>query len=290
MATTTSKRPVWITLGVALLLNSVLISTQSGRRRIDTSFVRTWILVSLSPVEKLVDHTLHGTGSIWERYFALIGVYDENQRLHAENDALKMQIDSEREAILEAQRLRELVGLDDSRLGKTIVARVIGRDPTQNRQSITIDKGRVQGVQPDAAIMTPTGIVGRVIYAGNYSAVVQLIVDSQSGVGVFVLPDRRLGIVKGNGGAELDLDYIDDDNDIKVGQPMITSGDDRIYPKGFPVGIISSIGPPRRSVFKTVRIKPAADLGRLEEVICILDKPKSGDSEASERSSNGALP
>jgi rod shape-determining protein MreC len=237
-----------------------------------------------------VDRTLHGTGSIWDRYFALLGVYDENQRLHAEVDALKIQVDSEHETIQEAQRLRRLVGLDDSRLGKPIVARVIGRDPTQSRQSITIDKGRTHGVQPDAAIMTPEGIVGRVIYAGNYSSVVQLILDSQSGVGVLVLPNRRLGILKGNGGGELDLDYIDDDSEIQVGQLVITSGDDRIYPKGLPVGSITSVTPPHRSVFKTVRIKPSADLGRLEEVLCIIDKPKNSETEAAERGLVGPLP
>jgi rod shape-determining protein MreC len=288
MATTTSKRPVWLTLGVALFINTILISAQTSHR-IDTSAFRTWILDSLAPLEKLVDRTLHGTGSIWDRYFALIGVYDENQRLRAEVDALKMQVTNEHEEALEGQRLHRLMGLDDSRLGKTVVARVVGRDPTQSRQSITIDKGRSQGIEPDAAVMTPEGIVGRVVYAGNYSAVVQLIVDSQSGVGILVLPNRRLGILKGNGSGELDLDYIDDDNDLKVADLMITSGDDRIYPKGFPVGVIASVGP-RRGLFKVVRVKPSVDLGRLEEVLCVIDKPKHSETDVSERSSSGPTP
>jgi rod shape-determining protein MreC len=131
--------------------------------------------------------------------------------------------------------------------------------------------------------MTAKGIVGRVVYAGNYSAVVQLVVDSQAGVGVLVLPNRRIGIIKGNGTGDLDLDYIDDDSDLKIGDLLITSGDDRIYPKGFPVGVISSIEPPRHNVFKTVRIKPSADLGRLEEVLCVVDKPKSIQGDTADR-------
>ena len=282
MAIVSSKKPVWMTLAAALLLHTILISVQTNHR-IDTSFVRTWLLDSLSPGEKLVDRTLHGTGSIWERYFALIGVYDENKRLHAQLDALQLQMATEHEDVLEAERLRQYVGLDDSRLGKTVIARVIGRDPTQSRQSITIDKGRTEGIQPDAAVMTAKGIVGRVVYAGNYSAVVQLVVDSQAGVGVLVLPNRRIGIIKGNGTGDLDLDYIDDDSDLKIGDLLITSGDDRIYPKGFPVGVISSIEPPRHNVFKTVRIKPSADLGRLEEVLCVVDKPKSIQGDTADR-------
>jgi rod shape-determining protein MreC len=283
MATVSSKKPVWMTLAAALLVHTILISIQTNHR-INTSIVRTWLLDSLSPAEKLVDRTLHGTGSIWDRYFALIGVYDENKRLQAQLDALQLQIATEHEDVLEAERLRQYVGLDDSRLGKTVIARVIGRDPTQSRQSITIDKGRTEGIQPDAAVMTARGVVGRVVYAGNYSAVVQLIVDSEAGVGVLVLPNRRIGILKGNGTGELDLDYIDDDSELKIGDLLITSGDDRIYPKGFPVGIISSIEPPRHNVFKTVRIKPSADLGRLEEVLCVIDKPKSIQGDTADRS------
>jgi rod shape-determining protein MreC len=137
--------------------------------------------------------------------------------------------------------------------------------------------------------MTPAGIVGRVIYSGNYSAVVQLIADSQSAVGVLVLPNRRVGIIKGNGSGELDLDYIDDDSEIRVGDLLITSGDDRIYPKGFLVGAIASVGA-RRGLFKTIRIKPAADLGRLEEVLCVVDKLKNAEPNESDRPMNRPMP
>jgi rod shape-determining protein MreC len=77
--------------------------------------------------------------------------------------------------------------------------------------------------------------------------------------------------VKGTGGRDLDLDYIDDDNDLKEGDTFLTSGEDRIYPKGLPVGAILSVGP-RRGLLKTVQIRPAADLGRLEEVLCITER------------------
>src|SRR5437870_4909636 len=99
MVTIAKKKPVWITLTAVLLAQTLLISIQTTHR-VDTAFVRVWILDSLAPAEKLVDRTLHGTGSIWERYFALIDVYDENQRLHKEVDNLKMQVGKEHEDIL----------------------------------------------------------------------------------------------------------------------------------------------------------------------------------------------
>jgi rod shape-determining protein MreC len=268
-----SKKPVWVALIVALVIHTGLISLQ-GRRHIDTSFVRVWILDALAPVEKVADRLLYGVRFTWSQYIWLVGVADENQRLKHENDGLRKQIIEEREAVLEAQRIRALAGLHESNLGKSVIARVIGRDPGR-AQTITIDKGATHGLKPDTAVMTSAGVIGRVIHSSNFFSIVQLIVDSQSAVGVMVQSTRRQGILKGNG-HDLELDYIDDDNDLKEGDTFLTSGQDRIYPKGFPVGVITSIGP-RRGLFKAVQIRSSADLSRLEEVLCITERQETVD-------------
>jgi rod shape-determining protein MreC len=270
-----SKKPVWIVLTVALVVHTGLISLQ-GRHRLDTSFIRMWILDSLAPMEKLVDRSSFSVRYVWDRYIALIGLHDENQRLKHEVDELRMQIVDARETVLEAQRIRALAGLQDSGIGKSIVARVIGRDAGRN-QTVTIDKGRTHGVRVDTAVITAEGVVGRVIQSSNSFSIVQLIADSQSAVGVMVESTRRQGIVKGTGNRDLDLDYIDDDNDLKQGDKFVTSGEDRVYPKGIPVGVITSISGTRRGYIKTVQIRPTADLGRLEEVLCIIERPQSVD-------------
>jgi rod shape-determining protein MreC len=269
-----SKKPVWIALAIALVVHTGLISLQ-GRRHIDTSFVRAWILDSLAPMEKLVDRTGYGISYVWERYIALIGIHDENQRLKRENGELRIQIAKEHEDVLEAQRVQVLAGLKDAGIGTSIIARVIGRD-TGRSQTLTIDKGTAHGVKPDSAVITASGIVGRVIHSSNSYSIVQLITDSQSAVGVMVQSTRQIGIVKGTGGPDLDLDLIDDDNDLKVGDTFLTSGQDRIYPKGLPVGVITTIGP-RRELIKVVAIRPSTDLGRLEEVLCITDRQENVD-------------
>ena len=168
-----------------------------------------------------------------------------------------------------------MLSLSSSDTGKTVVARVIGRDPARS-QTVTIDKGTTHGLRPDSAVITPAGIVGRVIHSSNFFSIVQLIVDSQSAVGVLLQSTRRQGIVRGTGGRELDLDYIDDDNDLKAGDTFLSSGLDRIYPKGLPVGVITSVGP-RRGLLKTVQVRPSVDLGRLEEVICIIEHTENID-------------
>src|SRR5215470_7248254 len=270
-----SKKPVWIVLTIALVVHTGLISLQ-GRHHLDTSFIRMWILDILAPMEKLVDRSSFGIRYVWDRYVALIGLHDENQRLKHEVDDLRMQIINDREMVLEAQRVHALAGLQDSGIGKSIVARVIGRDTGRN-QTVTIDKGRIHGVRVDTAVITADGVVGRVILTSNFFSIVQLIADSQSAVGVMLESNRRQGIVKGTGNRDLDLDYIDDDNDIKQGDRFLTSGQERVYPKGIPVGVITSISDTRRGYIKTVQIRPTADLGRLEEVLCIIERPQSVD-------------
>jgi rod shape-determining protein MreC len=269
-----SKKPIWIALAVALVINTGLISLQ-GRHRLDTTFVRSWILDSLAPLEKLADRSFYGVSYVWSRYVALIGIHDENARLRQENDELRLEAIQQREAVLESQRVRALAGLQDSGLGKSVIARVIGRDPARS-QTITIDKGAAHGLRTDAAVITASGVVGRVIHTSNFFSIVQLIIDSQSAVGVMLESTRRQGILRGAGTRDLELDYIDDDNDLKEGDKFLTSGQDRIYPKGLPVGVIMSVGP-RRGLLKTVQIRPIADLGRLEEVLCIIDRQENSD-------------
>jgi len=264
-----SKKPAWITLAVALVFHALLLSVQMNKR-IDTSFVRVWLLDSLGPAEKFVDVSVESVENIWRGYFDLIHVRRENLKLQSENDRMRMDLARRQEEVLELGRLRQLMDLQATDIGKTVVARIIGREPSLGGQTVTIDKGTHSGVQRDSTVMSPDGVVGRVIYAGNFSSVVQLIVDSQSAVGFIVQSSRRLGILKGTGGSELEMEYIDDDNDIKQGDELITSGQDRIYPKGLPLGVVVFVGP-RQATFKVVRIRPRVNFARLEEVLCMTE-------------------
>src|SRR5262249_21930005 len=147
-------------------------------------------------------------GRVWHGYFALVGLRGENLQLRTENDALKLQLAKQNEEVLEATRLRKLLDLQNAGLGKLVVARVIGRDadPLQSHQTVPIDKGQLHGVQPNTAIMTAEGAVGRVIYAANLFSIVQLIIDYQSAPAVIVRSSRRQAIVKGTGSREMELD------------------------------------------------------------------------------------
>ena len=264
-----SKRPAWIALAVALVFHTLLLSIQTNKR-IDTSFVRVALLDSLGPMEKLVDLSVEGVENIWSGYIGLIRTHRDNLKLQSENDQLKLEVARREEAILENTRLHQMLDLQSTGVGKTVVARIIGKAPTLGGQTLTIDKGIRSGVQRDSTVITRDGVVGRVISAGDLNSVVQLIVDSQSAVGFLVRSSRQLGILKGNGSSELEMEYIVDDNDIKLGDELITSGQDQIYPKGIALGVVSYVGP-RQGNFKIVRIRPSVRFGRLEEVLVMTE-------------------
>jgi|SRR5712671_4258611 len=264
-----SKKPAWITLAVALVFHTLLLSVQSSKRA-DTSFLRGWLIDSIGTLEKVVDAPVEGIENVWKGYVGLVHVNRDNVKLQAENDQLRSELARRDEGALELTRLRQMMGMQAPEMGKTVAARIVGKSPSLTGQALTIDKGIRSGVQRDSTIVTRDGVVGRVISAGDYYSVVQLIIDSQSAVGFIVRSSRRLGILKGTGGNELELEYIDDDNDIKQGDEVITSGQDQIYPKGLTLGVVVFVGP-KQGNFKVVRVRPSVNFGRLEEVLCMTE-------------------
>ena len=176
-----AKKPGWIVLASALVFQVLLLSLQTNKRE-NPAFMRVWLLDALVPAQKLVDRSVQGVRGVWTGYFALVGVRDENTKLHAENDRLRMEIQSQEEALREAARLRSFLGLADSGIGKTVAARIIGRDPGRSSQTLTTDKGRTHGVKMNASVMTPDGVVGRVIGVGQIYSIVEFFTEPQSAV------------------------------------------------------------------------------------------------------------
>ena len=121
----------------------------------------------------------------------------------------------------------------------------------------------------NASVITPAGVVGRVIGVGSGSAVVQLITDSQSAIAAALQESRVQALFRGTGGSELELDYIDDDSVVTEGALWITSGLDQIHPKGLPLATVTFVGP--GELFRSVRAKPTVDLSRLEEVLVVTE-------------------
>jgi rod shape-determining protein MreC len=238
--------------------------TESGSTRL----LRLWAVTALTPFEKAVVHTQEWAHNAWRNYFYLRDVRRENQALRDEIQRMRLEQVRLEEDAGQARRLQALLGFKEQFIQQTLPAQVISTTGSEFSRGIYIDKGAHDGVQADMPVITPDGIVGKVYRAYPTSSLVLLIHDPSSGAGVILEKSRLQGILRGNAGGETIVHNIMTDEQVQAGERVLTSGGDRIYPKGLPVGVVSSVAP-GADFFLTVRVKPAAQLNRLEEVLVI---------------------
>jgi rod shape-determining protein MreC len=169
----------------------------------------------------------------------------------------------------QARRLQTLLGFREQFILQTIAAQVIGSSGSEQSRSVYIDKGWSDGVKPDMAVITAAGVVGKVLRVFNKTTSLVLLVNDQtSGVGAILEKSRLQGVLRGTPLGEVVLEKVMSDETVQPGERVLTSGGDRIFPKGLPVGTVTQVSP-GAELFLNIRVKPAADLGRLEEVLVI---------------------
>jgi rod shape-determining protein MreC len=248
------------------------------------SLLQRWTLTVLSPVQGALAGLVRGVSSVWTSYVYLRGVRGQNERLAERLRALEQELQQRREQAEEASRLRELLGLKQVMPLQSIVARVIARDGTPWYRTVTIDKGSADGVPFNAPVLSPTGVVGRVIRLGPHAARVQLLLDQQSGAGARIERSRITGVVSGisprekeaEGGeghrerpcGDLTMKYVAMLSDVVPQDVVVTSGLDRIYPPGLLVGRVCQVrtGP---GLFKEIAVASSARFDSLEELMVV---------------------
>ncbi|HJT53948.1 MAG TPA: rod shape-determining protein MreC, partial [Candidatus Angelobacter sp.] len=235
-----------------------------------TRLIRVWTVTAISPFER----ALVASGSFVRRnfhnYIDLHDARQQNRQLQDEIAQLKLEQVRLRQDAEQAKRLRSLLGFTQRYVGQLLPAQVIGTSGTEQSHMIQIDKGSSSGVKVDMPVITPDGIVGKVKDVFPFTSLVLLINDRDSGAGVILQTSRLQGVLRGNPQGELHVGDIMSDEKIDDGEEVITSGGDRIYPKGLPVGTVSHVSPDHdNEPFLAVKVKPAADLSRLEEVLVV---------------------
>jgi rod shape-determining protein MreC len=223
--------------------------------------------------------------SAWSGYVSLRGVRTENAALTSRVRDLEVQLQDERRRAEESGRLRELLELQKALPFETMAAEVVAREGVPFFRTITLDKGIVDGLGLDAPVISPSGVVGRVVSVGPHAAKVQLILDRDAGLGAVLERSRATGIVSGQVGAansgdpDVLMKYVPALADVRGGDLVLTSGLDRIYPKGLVVGRVRAIGPPS-GLFREVVVTPSARFDALEDVLVV--KPRRADVSLSE--------
>jgi rod shape-determining protein MreC len=230
--------------------------------------VRLWGIDLIVPAEHVVMEAQGWMHNGWRNYLYLRDVRHENDRLQEENLRLRLELVRLAQDAGQAQRLQALLRFKEEVISETVAAQVIGTSGSENSRLIYIDKGANDGIKPDMAVVVPEGIVGKIIKVFPSMSQVLEINDQSSGVGALLEKARLQGILKGTPAGETMVHYIMADEKIEKGEPVVTSGGDRIFPKGLPIGRVVQVDPGPEA-FLNIRVKPAATLNRLEEVLVI---------------------
>ncbi|HKR97731.1 MAG TPA: rod shape-determining protein MreC, partial [Candidatus Angelobacter sp.] len=265
-----------LVLMAVLFIQVVALATQVKRQENrlgsggGTRLIRVWTVTAFTPVEKMLVSTGHFFRNGWHNYADLRDVRRQNKELQDQVNRLQMEQVRLKQDADQARRLQVLLDFKEKFVAKTVAAQVIATSGTEQSRVITIDKGSNSGIKTDMAVITPDGIVGKIKDVFPLSSQVLLINDRDSGAGVILESSRLQGILKGGSLGELQITDVMSDEKVDAGEQVVTSGGDRIFPKGLAVGTVISAVPDRdNDPFLNIRIKPAADLRRLEEVMVV---------------------
>jgi rod shape-determining protein MreC len=271
------RRRAWLLFLVVtfgqLVLISAQVNTRSGVRVLSAITFGTF-----SRVQRAAAGVIGKVGGTWSRYVDLRGARDENERLRREVVDLGVRLQQERALAQRGRRLELLLKLQSAMDRQTLAADVIAGDATSYFRTVTINRGTNDGVRRDLAVVAPAGVVGRVVgEPSRVTARVQLIVDRTAGAGALIERSRAGGVVAGDGQA-LRLEYVSPLADVAVGDVVVSSGLDGIYPKGFVIGRVSAIegtGGARR-----ITVQPSVDFSSLEEVLVVNGGPPASETGA----------
>ena len=262
-------RNLIILLG-ALFLQAMGLALQV-RRTVDnepTRLIRVWTVAAVTPFEKAILWMQGSTHNIWHNYLYLRGVRAENRELKGEIERLKLEQVRLNGDAEQARRLQSLLAFKEQFISQTVPAQIIGSSGSEQSRSVYIDKGSTDGIKTDMAVITADGIVGKVLRVFHSTSLVLLIDDQSSGVGAILEKSRLQGVLRGTPAGEVILEKVMSDEQVQPGEQVLTSGGDRIFPKGLPVGTVTKVAQ-GRELFWNIRVRPAANLDKLEEVLVV---------------------
>jgi rod shape-determining protein MreC len=222
---------------------------------------------------------------IWNGYVGLLHVRSENETLKRQLSEAQVELQQQRAEADRSRGLAELLELRQRANLRTTAAEIIAAGSTPEFRTVTIDKGSRDGLSPDMAVIAPAGIVGRVVVPSARNAKVQLLVDRNAAAGALIERSRAQGVVVGTGESWLHLEYVSEVAEVAVGDVVVTSGIDGIFPKGFVIGKVTAVEK-SGSAYRLITVEPAVDFTSLEEVLVVL-APVPGGEKSREKKESG---
>jgi len=267
MSRVLSNRKPYLLLFLLLGLNMVLMSSRVRGPRQD-SVLEEAILTICAPVLKAADWVSGGVAAGWNGYVALIGMERQNRELLVERDILAGRAAAGEEARQEVDRLRALLELREQVEQPSRAARVISRGAGETPMILLLDRGEREGIALHQPVVTPRGVVGKIIESAPGVSKVQTILDPNAGVAALIQRTRVQGVLVGEGDGLCRLEFISRLSNVAVGDVVVTSGLDQIHPKGIILGVVTSLGE-GEGLTRMVEVRPEIDFMRLEEVLVL---------------------
>ena len=292
MITSLKTRPI-LFLTLLLLANLLLLSVQA-RDETGQVLLRSWGVAARTPFGGALQFLKSLFVNALDRYVLLVGTEEENHSLRVENEHLKLETQRLQALVGAALRTRDFDQIYARHQLETIAATITQRSAPFLATSFQVNAGRAHGVVANTAVIRPEGIVGRVQALTPWSSEVQPITQPEAGAGALLAASRTHGVVRGQGGELVRLDYILISVPVEVGEMVYTSGTDKIYPKGLPIGKVVSVTE-GNLVHRHILVRPSVNLSSIEEVLLVTTPvPGSGPESAGEKrlavSENGTRP
>jgi len=268
-----SKKMLLIVGAIVLIVVNITILYISGSRYRSFGFGRVAIYF-IAPLQEAVTDSIHFTRGIWSHYFHLVSVAQENDKLKKRLSRIVEKNSQYNEVELSNQRLRNLLNFKETTTTQILAAEVISADPSSWFKSVIIDKGSIDSVERGLPVVIRQGIAGQVVDVSSRYSKVMLIIDRNSSVDALVQRTRARGIIKGEATGECLFKYVLRKDDVRVGDKIVASGLDGVFPKGLPIGDVKEVVRRNSGVFQEVRVVPYIDFEKLEEVLVILNPKK----------------
>ena len=268
-----SKRKGALLLGGLVLLSFLWMTSQVRRPGSNPGLVERAVDIAAYPFVAGAHGAASSAGGLWHGYFALIDTAKDNRRLREENSRISLENLRLREAVARESRLSGLWGLREQAGLDAVAAAVVGRDASSWFRSAWINKGTSAGIYKNMPAMTYTGLVGKVVRTYAFDSRVMLLTDPSSAVSCLTERTRDQGILVGDGGDTCRMQYVGKHADVNVGDLILSSGLDGVYPKGLPVGDVVRVSKSSPGYFMDIEVRPTADIGQLEEVLLVKFTP-----------------
>ena len=269
------QRAGYLFLGVTLA-QIILISAQVQSKK-GVPILEAVTFGVFAEVQRAGSAALSAVQRSWSNYVGLRGVREENDRLQRELARTQVQLQEERALADRARGLEQLLKLQQEVKLETIAARVIASGVNQGFRTITLDKGSLDGLKADMAVIAPAGVVGRIVLPSPRAAKVQLLIDRNAAAAALVERSRTQAIAISGANDRLALEYVSEISDVAKDDVVVTSGIDGIFPKGFVIGRIESIEK-SGTAYKSISVRPAVDFSKLEEVLVVLTPPSAREA------------